>query len=304
VRALLASVLLVGTWTAQAAHYTVVIAGLGGTSEYGERFASQAEAVAESAGRVADDPAEVVLLKGDAATRDAVKQRLTALAAEVDVDDTVAVYLIGHGSYDGDAYKLNLPGPDLDGAELRELLGALPARSQLIVNATSASGAVLEPWAADGRILVTATRSGAERNATRFAEYWALALFADDADVNKNGVITVTEAFDYTSRRVAESFTDDGALATEHPQLAGEGADRFEVARLAARSAATPAEERLLSDRDRLEQAVAELRERRGSMSNEAYLDELQELLLQLALVQRELDGGEGTGTTAPAVEP
>ena len=78
--------------------------------------------------------------------------------------------LVGHGSYDGEAYKLNLPGPDIDGDEFLSLLAAVPARSQLIVNTTSASGATLEAWAGDGRTLITATRSGIERNATRFAD--------------------------------------------------------------------------------------------------------------------------------------
>ena len=96
--------------------------------------------------------------------------------------------LVGHGSYDGEAYKLNLPGPDIDGDEFAKLLAAVPARSQLVVNTTSASGAVLEKWAAEGRTLITATRSGFERNATRFAQHFAAALAAGSADINKNGV--------------------------------------------------------------------------------------------------------------------
>ena len=142
--------------------------------------------------------------------------------------------LVGHGSYDGEAYKLNLPGPDIDSEEFAKLLSAVPARSQLVVNATSASGAVLEKWAAEGRTLITATRSGFERNATRFAQHFAAALAAGSADINKNGAITAQEAFDYASRSVADSFEKDGALATEHPQIAGGAAGRFTVARLAS----------------------------------------------------------------------
>jgi hypothetical protein len=290
-RVLLIAGLLALSPAGHAAHYTVVIAGLGGDAGYAERFATQAQSIVEAAERGAEDASQVILLSGAEARRESIRGRLQALAAEVEAGDSIAVYLVGHGSYDGDVYKFNLPGPDLDAAEFAALFDAIPARAQLVVNASSASGAVLEPWAADGRILVTATRTGAERNATRFAEYWALALFADEADVNKNGVVTAAEAFEYASRRVADSFTDDGTLATEHPQLVGDGAARFEVARLAARVQATPRQERLLSERDRLEQDIAALREQRDTLSNDAYLDQLQALLLQLALVQRELDG-------------
>jgi hypothetical protein len=101
--------------------------------------------------------------------------------------------LVGHGSYDGEAYKLNLPGPDIDGDEMAKLLAAVPARSQLVVNATSASGSILEKWKADGRTVITATRSGFERNATRFAQHFAAALAAGSADINKNGAITAQE---------------------------------------------------------------------------------------------------------------
>lgn len=280
---------------AEAASYTFIVAGLGGETHYAEKFDSQANSVAEAARRVAADPAQVILLTGEAARREGLREALQDLAQKVQPGDTVAVYLIGHGSYDGEVYKFNLPGPDIDGAELAELLNALPARAQLVVNASSASGAVFEPWARDGRTVVTATRSGTERNATRFAEYWALAMFSDEADINKNGVVTAAEAFEYTSRRVADSYTDEGTLATEHPQLHDDGAARFEVARLAARVQASPAEERLMNERDRLENEIASLRERRAQLEGDAYLDALQELLLQLALVQREIDALSGT---------
>jgi hypothetical protein len=199
------------------------------------------------------------------------------------------VFLVGHGSYDGTQYKFNLPGPDIDGAELTQLLGAIPARAQLIVNATSASGAVLEDWAKSGRAVITATRSGAERNATRFAEYFAAALSADDADVNKNGMITAQEAFDYTARRVADSYESEGTLATEHPQLKGDNAAAFEIARLKAVTAETPELAALNAERAAIEERIAELRLRREELGDN-YLAQLEPLLVELARVQERID--------------
>jgi hypothetical protein len=141
--------------------------------------------------------------------------------------------------------------------------------------------------------VITATRSGAERNATRFAEYWAAALSDDAADVNKNGVITAQEAFDYASRRVAESYESEGTLATEHPQLAGDNAAAFDVARLMARVVTTPEQASLYAERDDLEEQIAALRLRRAELGDD-YLTQLQALLVKLALVQERLDAAEG----------
>ena len=74
--------------------------------------------------------------------------------------DSLIVMLVGHGSYDGESYKLNLKGPDIEGAEFAELLAAVPARSQLVVNSTSASGAILETWGAEGRTLISVDWQG------------------------------------------------------------------------------------------------------------------------------------------------
>ncbi len=57
------------------------------------------------------------------------------------------VVLIGHGSFDGENYRFNLPGDDLTDTDLARLFDELPAQDQLIINATSASGAVIERWA-------------------------------------------------------------------------------------------------------------------------------------------------------------
>jgi hypothetical protein len=151
---------------------------------------------------------------------------------------------------------------------------------------------VLETWAAEGRTVITATRSGAERNATRFAEYWAAALSADEADINKNGVITAQEAFDYAARGVAESYESEGTLATEHPQLVGDRAAAFDVARLQARVMDTPVLVALNTERDELEEQIAALRLRREELG-EDYLTQLQALLVQLALVQQRIDAAE-----------
>lgn len=275
---------------AQAEPYYLIVGGLGGEPAYANRFLAQTETLADAAARSLGGDARVTLLNGEDATREALTEALQGLAETVTPADTLAVFLVGHGTYDGFAYKYNLPGRDLDGEELAELLGAVPAGRQLVVNTTSASGAVLESWAKEGRTLITATRSGGERNATRFAEHWTAALSSESADTNRNGIITAQEAYDYTERMVAESYENEGTLATEHPQLTGEPAESFTAARLAARVALTRELERLFAELDDLEGQVQALRTRRNEMDSDVYLNELQALLLELALVQQRID--------------
>jgi len=300
VRARLPAVLLVAVGAAAPAHaeiYYLIVGGLGGESAYEAQFAKDTDALAAVARRTTAQ-GRVMVLKGEAATREAVVNSFESLRTRTKAADSVVVMLVGHGSYDGELYKLNLPGPDIDGDEMAKLLAAVPARSQLVVNATSASGSILEKWKADGRTVITATRSGFERNATRFAQHFAAALAAGSADINKNGAITAQEAFDYASRSVADSFAKDGTLATEHPQIAGGAATRFTVARLASAGPAEPvstdpAVAALVAEREKLDGEIEALRGRRESMANDAYLAELQRLLVQLAEVQSKIDAAQ-----------
>lgn len=271
--------------------YYLIVEGLGGEPRYAERFAAQAESLAHAAQRSLRGDSRVSLLSGDAASRESIASELQRLAEVATPGDSLVVFLIGHGTHDGDQYKFNLPGPDIDGETLAELLDGVSAGQQVVVNATSASGAILELWLKEGRTLITATKTGGERNATRFGQYWAEALSSDEADANKNGAITAQEAFDFTARKVADSYEREGTLATEHPQLMGETAGAFNVALLENRIATTRELERLFAELDTLESGVELLRQRREEMESDVYLDELQGLLLELALVQREIDG-------------
>jgi polyhydroxyalkanoate synthesis regulator phasin len=286
---LLLAVLVAVPSAARAELYYLIVSGLGGDPTYAERFAEDAAEMVSAAERTLGDAERVRLLTGDEATLEAVRSSLAELSAGTVASDRLAVFLIGHGSYDGTEYKFNLKGEDINGTELNELLSAVPAQSQLIVNMTSASGSVLESWSGDGRAVITATRSGAERNATRFSEHWAAALSAEDADLNKNGSISVQEAFDYASRMVADSYESEGGLATEHPELRGDAASAFEVSRLTALVTGSPELDELNRRLGDLEEQVAGLRLRREELGDD-YLPQLQTLLVELALVQEQID--------------
>jgi hypothetical protein len=273
--------------------HALIVVGLPGTDAYAEQFAAQAAQIKGSA-EALTGAARVKILQDALASRERVLAQLQAYGALAE-DDRVAVFLIGHGSYDGFEYKFNLPGPDLTDADLRAGFDQIGAGTALLVNTSSASGALLEALKQDNRILITATRSGGERQATRFGQYFAAALANPAADLNKNDVISAREAFDYAQRQVADWFEFEGRIATEHATLAGDRAAQFSVARLTAQPASGtgPALTALFARRDDLDERIQNLQLNRDSLASSDYFQRLEALLLELAGVQEEIDALE-----------
>ncbi|MDJ0906517.1 MAG: hypothetical protein QNI96_10890, partial [Woeseiaceae bacterium] len=139
--------------------HALVVEGLAGDAAYAEQFERQSTSVGQALRSQASD-GNVRVLRGDAATRGAVLERLSGLQTELAASDQFVLVLLGHGSYDDYEYKFNLPGPDLTGEDIVAALDALPAGTQVLINTSSASGAIVELAAADGRIVILATRSG------------------------------------------------------------------------------------------------------------------------------------------------
>ena len=178
---------------AERATYYVTVAGLGGEPEYEQRFSGWAKDIEKALKSAPDSHAET--LYGEAATRAAIRAAFDRIAKQAKPADSLVVMLIGHGSFDGSDYKINLPGPDLSAIELASLLDRLPPTRQLVVNMTSASGGAIDALRKEGRVIVSATKTGTEKNATVFARYWAEALHDPAADADKNETISALEAF-------------------------------------------------------------------------------------------------------------
>ena len=295
--------------------YAVIINGASGEPAYAKQFQQWTTALqATLLGRFGFARDRVKLLtekpadsSAAPATADEVKKLFTSLRTELNPDSLLFVFLIGHGSFDKEA-KFNLVGPDLSAGEYNALLSSLPTRRVVIFNMASASGEFIKPLAAKGRIVVTATRSGQENNATRFTEYFIQALNATDADTDQDGHISVLEAFTYANRLTAEFYTRAGRLATEHALLEdnGDGVGHQKVEDgdgLLARAtyldslsveqaAANAAIAKLMRDRTRLEGEIAQLIARKSSMPEAAYEAELEKLFIELAKVNRAIKQG------------
>ncbi len=293
---------------AQAASYYVTVAGLGGEPDFEQRFTALAKDL-DKLLKASSADAHVYTLTGGDATKAHLTDTMNLIAREAKPDDEFTLILIGHGSFDSVEYKFNLPGPDISGEELAALCDRVAAKRQLIVNTTSASGGSIGALQKPGRIVIAATKTGTEKNATVFARYWVEALRDASADVDKNDVISALEAFQYADRKTASFYESQKRLATEHAILEdtgkkegvrapstenGEGllASNFALLRLGAaqKAANDPAKRALLEKKEELERKIDTLKYQKAAMPVEDYKKQLSGALLELARVQQELD--------------
>jgi hypothetical protein len=292
---------------ANAATFYVTVAGLGGEPDYEQRFTANANDL-DKTFRAASG-AQVVTLTGKQSTKAKLTEALADVAHKAKPEDDFVLTLIGHGSFDGAEYKLNLVGPDISAAELATLCDRIPARRQLVVDTTSASGGAMAALQRPGRAVVVATKSGTEKNATVFARYWVEALQDPTADTDKSESVSAMEAFIYADRKTAAFYTSQKRLATEHAQFedtgkgeavrsaqpeSREGAllSSMTVVRIGAAQAAMndPGKRDLMAKKEELEQKVDALKYQKAAMEPGEYKKALTDTLVELAKVQQELD--------------
>lgn len=289
----------------------VVVVGAAGTDEYGKIFAAELDTwrnVADSADvvlRVVGDPEKAATETTDKTTLEAVLQEERAVATP-----SLPLWLIfiGHGTFDGRTAAFNLRGPDLTSAECVTWLKEM-RRPTAIIDTTAASSPFLTALSAPGRVVITATKSGQERNYARFGRYFARRVIDPEADLDKDEQTSLLEAFLAAARDTAEFYKQEGRIATEHPLLDDDGDGRgvrddfFVQGRLAKTTTdgKTPdgalartfclhpsAAERKLSPeqsrkRDELEAELATLRQRKSDVAEAEYFAELERVLTALA---------------------
>lgn len=309
------SALVAAVPVAGAATQVLVVSGLGGEPQYEQRFEKWGEQVSKASATATGDASLVQRLAGNNAQRGKIDAALRAAAQKAKSGDRFVLVLFGHGTFDGAEYRFNIPGEDITGTELRALLDRFPEGvSQLVVNATSTSGAIVDSWAGPRRLVIAATKSGGERGATRFGGYWAEAVGSSDADADKDGNVTAQEAYDFANRKVAESFKTDASIVTEHARLAGPDAARFVVARLGA-AALFSSDAQLIAlrgEQDGIETRIDQVRAQKATLSEDDYYARLEPVLLDMARLGRRIDarlaqlgvtsgGATSSGTTSGA---
>ena len=285
----------------------VLVIGAAGEAEYGEQFSQWAGLWKQAA---AKGGLQVSVIGED--TNNPTNDRarlLTVLTNEV-TKSTGELWLvfIGHGTYDGRSAKFNLRGPDISAADLAAVLKPCQ-RPLAVIQCASASGPFINALSGPDRVIITATRSGYEVNATRFGGYMAKAIADPAADLDKDGQTSLLEAFLLASREVAQFYKEAGRLATEHPLLDDNGdglgtpadwfrgvraiktatngksvdgvrAHQFHLVRSEVEQELSPAAR---ERRDELEKKLSELRSRKETMQEDEYYRQLEGILVEIA---------------------
>jgi len=316
----LASLAILAVTRAEALqHHLLVVSGIGGTDEYHQLFASQSKQLMQAALDAGVERHNIVMLAAqgdDPDFRPADKQTLLRaireIGARADAVDRVFVVMIGHGNARGDSAVFNLPGPDISADELAAALDQLGDRQLVIVNTASASGPFVRRLSANNRVVMTATASGQEFQAPLFGGFFVSAFVGDGADRDKDDRVSMLEAFDFARREVRRSYDSEKRLLTEHALLddngdgegsldpgeyQSDGALATRIYLQQPRSAASGASDELvamLQHKQTLEQSIRALKQQRDGLQRHHYYDRLEDLLVELALLTRQIraEGG------------
>src|SRR5437867_3458594 len=301
-------------------HWAILLSGISGDPDLQKEFLAWIKEIhaalrgplqfpSEHVYVLFDDPSKDPTLIRYKSTRENLESVCREIAGKARKEDLVFVFITGHGNFDGKVYKLNLPGPDPTAEELAAILYSIPAQRFVVANMTTCSGGSIPALSGKGKVIISATKSGMEKNQTQMGRFFAQAFKEGNADLDKNGRVSVLEAFNYASLKVEEFYAKEGLLKTEHPVLEDDGDGQAQaspgpengeglLARTTfldagsprpAQGRRSPAEEALILETQSLEKQIEALKYTKAEMSEAEYEKKLEALLLRLAGINRKL---------------
>jgi hypothetical protein len=304
----------------------LVITGLGAEPKYQQQFRSLGARLTTALSTKYGIPAANIAWLGEDSTNASpmyrgrstsqnIMREIDAIGAATKPSEQVLIILIGHGSGQGEDSKINIPGPDISAREFNAALSRFAAQRVAFLDLTTASGDALGLVSAPNRIVITATKSAYERNESQFARFFVDALDKDGAaDVDKDGRVSLLEAYRYAAQETRKSYQSDERLLTEHAQLDddgnGKGTDlpdgrsagdgllsrRFflDAGSSSRQASSDPRLNKLYADKFVIEDQIDALKQRKAAMKEDAYYAELEPLLVSLAKLAREIRQVEG----------
>ncbi len=288
----------------------MIVIGAAGEESYAEIFRAAAMQWVEACHA---NEIEVILVDGAGSEENQESDRERVLGwIESEPATERWLVLIGHGTSDRDASNFNLRGRDLSDEDLAKSLGKQEGSRWLIVHGGSSSGPWINALSGPNRVVVTATKSGAEQNYARFGEYLSLAINDPDSDLDHDHQISVLEAFLAASKRVTQFYSNEDRIPSEQALLddnndkkgtpavfyrgvrpvksPAEGlkpdgllASRIQIASLKKQMALTFAQQ---SEIEHLEEQLEVLRARKQLLEESAYYGELESLMMEVIRVR------------------
>jgi len=291
----------------------MIITGAGGEEEYTELFAEWGGGLAKAFDGNAAEMVHITNKPEDTGARKTVESTLNKWVENPDVE--IWILLVGHGTFDGKAAKFNLVGNDASDADFKHWLK--PHRGPLVfINTSSCSAPFIRSLSGPNRVVATATKSGYEQNFCRFGGYMAAALGQAEADLDKDGAVSVLEAFLIASRQAGEFYRENDRLVSENALLDDNGdgmgtpADWFRGVRTQKKAKGKssadgklsrlvfpvipPAEKDipapLRKKRLAIEAKIETLRSLKKTLEAEIYYRDLEKLFLELAATNDEIE--------------
>ena len=290
---------------AQLQRVSLIIRGLAGMPEYEESFSGWTSKLEKMLSAQPDN--RVTVLDGSTRRREEILGAVSEVLSLLPPQGELWILLVGHGSYDGRDYKFNITGPDITGDDLAKMLDRGGDGRTFLIAGTSASGILIPKLSGANRVIVTATKNQFERQPPLFLSFLVEAGTSAEADRDKNGKVSLLEAFLFSHRRVADWFQENGRLQTEHAllddssriRLGGEEKDVTKqvqagtglLASIAYLSGpqeevlAAPDARALTQRKSRLEREIDDLKLHKQEFTGEDYYRRLQVLLVELAEV-------------------
>ncbi len=285
----------------------IVINGLGGLPEFEENFVDWATRLklifSDKFGE------SVYYLDGRTQRKEDILKTFDHVASHGGGE--IWLVLVGHANHDGKSFKFHMKGPDLTGGEIRSFLDLLGSRKVFVVAGTSASGVLTSELGGENRVIVTATRNEFERQPPLFLSFFLEAAAAANADRDKNGRVSLLEAFLFSRSEVQAWFLARGLLQTEHALLDDQGEIRLgseeetksdlihtgEGMLAAATYFSSPPEAayrtaealELSKQRQGIEREIEALKFRKSKMPGPEYYRELERLLVDLARLNEQI---------------
>ncbi len=294
--------------------YALLIGGLGGSPEHTEKFKGYLFDTRKALVEAMDVPSANVTVLGetgikaeafvdDVATAENIRLQFANLQQQVGPADMVLIVLFGHGSFSNGEAKLNIPRRDLSQHDYAALVDGLNASRIVFINAASASAPFVDALSGNNRMVITATRTGSQKNETSFPRFMVESLTSPATDRDKDGRISVSEVFLYTAEKTDQMFADNANLATENALLddngdqkgsrLGELADGVDghlasITYLSGAAAGGAVATAVGSsawqlEKGEIELAIANLKSKKASMDVDVYYAELETLFVQLA---------------------
>jgi hypothetical protein len=285
--------------------HMMIITGLAGEPQYAKTFKETTAALSDAAKQKWGVANESLIVLGEdpaldpthvkfKSTKEEIAKAFLKLSTRVQPGDILFVFLNGHGSGEGPASRVNLPGADATAAEYATWISGFSKQNVVFVIAGSGGGDFVPVLSGPNRVIVSATRTAMERNESIFATPFVKGLTTAEADADKDGRVSIIEAFTYAKKEVARVYEADNRMLTEHALLSDSTLART-LAFGGAQASTNPRVVALVKERQAIESEVAALRAKKASMPEKEYEDALEKLLLALAEKSAAIRAAGGT---------